>query len=242
MKLLLALLPILIFADPATYEYIYNETSPVHILEVNLEEAELTLVNCDAREKTSVVAERYEALAALNGGFYKADGAPSGIFRMDHVALSGTDRSRGALGWSPFLIDRLDTDPETGALIPVFHPENQATWESMNYILGTTPVLIIDGSIPDFNEESVRLDFLQNRFPRTAMGIKEDGHLIFVLVKGSGMTIVELAEFMLSQGCRDAINLCGGSSSSLYFKGLIVHANELEEKSVGNVIIIKDRM
>ncbi len=58
--------------------------------------------------------------------------------------------------------------------------------------------------------------------PRTAAGIKEDGTVIFVCVDGrnpgvsSGYTITELSDYLLSQGCVDAVNFDGGGSTTFY--------------------------
>ncbi|MCP9850437.1 phosphodiester glycosidase family protein [Cyanobium sp. Morenito 9A2] len=60
---------------------------------------------------------------------------------------------------------------------------------------------------------------------RTALGIKADGQLLWVMVEQrpgrarSGLTLGELAQFLHQHGVRSALNLDGGSSSSLYFKG-----------------------
>jgi hypothetical protein len=61
-----------------------------------------------------------------------------------------------------------------------------------------------------------------NRPPRTALGVKPDGHtLVLVVVDGrqdgysEGMTTYELAELMLELGCVDALNLDGGGSSAM---------------------------
>ena len=56
--------------------------------------------------------------------------------------------------------------------------------------------------------------------PRTAMGIKADGTLVFVMVEGRqaplsvGFNAYETAEYMLSLGCVQAINCDGGGSST----------------------------
>ena len=242
MKVLIALIPLFLFANPFTYSYLPEEEFSIHMLEIDPAAAELSLIDCNGFEKPSAVANRLGAIAAINGGFYHASGEPSGIFKMNGTQLAETDRARGAIGWDPIMIDRLTSDEESGNLLPLFHAENGEIWNEVPNILGTTPVLLTDGTIPDFNEELLRIDFLEERFPRSAIGIKQNGHLLFVLVEEPGMTIAELAGFMLSQDCSDAINLCGGNSSSFYFNGQSIHAKPSEEKEVKNVIIVKERL
>lgn len=64
------------------------------------------------------------------------------------------------------------------------------------------------------------------RNARTAVGIKPNGDVVWVMVAqkpdqpvGTGMTLEEVAEVMRSQGVNQALNLDGGSSSSLYYQG-----------------------
>ncbi|MEL6334464.1 MAG: phosphodiester glycosidase family protein, partial [Cyanobacteria bacterium J06626_26] len=60
----------------------------------------------------------------------------------------------------------------------------------------------------------------QQRNARSAIGIKEDNTLLWVMAAQSnsagGMTLTELAEFMATMNTQKVLNLDGGSSSSLY--------------------------
>jgi exopolysaccharide biosynthesis protein len=62
---------------------------------------------------------------------------------------------------------------------------------------------------------------------RTGIGIDSRGNLLIVVVDGGisnysyGMTLSELAEEMRNRGAVDAINLDGGTSSTIYFNGSI---------------------
>ena len=65
--------------------------------------------------------------------------------------------------------------------------------------------------------------------PRTAFGYYEPGHYAIVVVDGRqegysiGMTIDELAAFMVGLGCKEAYNLDGGASSVMYFNGQVIN-------------------
>jgi hypothetical protein len=61
---------------------------------------------------------------------------------------------------------------------------------------------------------------------RTAVGIKANGDLIWVMVaqkpenpRNSGLSLPDLAKFMAAKGVVQALNLDGGSSSSFYYQG-----------------------
>ncbi|MBQ9979514.1 MAG: S-layer homology domain-containing protein [Oscillospiraceae bacterium] len=57
--------------------------------------------------------------------------------------------------------------------------------------------------------------------PRTAMGVKSDGSIVFYCVDGrqngysTGLTLKQLAQEMIAQGCVTAINLDGGGSTAI---------------------------
>jgi exopolysaccharide biosynthesis protein len=68
---------------------------------------------------------------------------------------------------------------------------------------------------------------------RTAIGIKPDGSVVWVMVaqtkaKTSGMTLDELTDVMKRLGVTSALNLDGGTSSSLYTQGEAVYGKRDE--------------
>ncbi len=100
-------------------------------------------------------------------------------------------------------------------------------WESVNHIISGGPYLIKMGEIfIDVKEE--KLPSITGRNPRTAIGYTPDNNLVLVTVDGReqasvGMSLRELALFMKSIGCYEAINLDGGGSSVLYINGQIMN-------------------
>ena len=79
------------------------------------------------------------------------------------------------------------------------------------------PNLIIDGQVCS------NLDATMGE-PRTALGQREDGAIVIVVLQGRqvqalGVTCRHLAEIMLRYGCVNAGNLDGGASSDIYFQG-----------------------
>jgi hypothetical protein len=115
-------------------------------------------------------------------------------------------------------------------------------WGAMDYIVGGTPVLVQNSrAIADFGSEQTITTFLTNRHARTAIGILKDKRWVFVVVDrkpqfSEGMTIEELAQFMLTIGCFDALNLDGGGSSTLVINHAVVnqpYGNQDEEDKQG---------
>ncbi len=65
--------------------------------------------------------------------------------------------------------------------------------------------------------------FNTQRAQRTALGIKEDGEMVILSFMGRedeypGVTVYELADMLISEGCVSGINLDGGSSAQLVIK------------------------
>ena len=111
--------------------------------------------------------------------------------------------------------------------------------EEAEVVVGAGPLLIEQGKINvRTREESIAQDIAVGRAPRTALGITADGSLLLVVVDGrssssQGMSLQELAEFMLQLGAKDALNLDGGGSSEMVLKGRIVnHPSDGRERPV----------
>jgi len=120
-------------------------------------------------------------------------------------------------------------------------------WPSMEFVVGGAPMLLRGGEIvQDFGPEKVPENFAMQRHPRTAMGIRADGTWILVVVDGMrptlsiGMTLAELAQLMKSLGCKDALNLDGGGSSTLYLYGQVVNipSDLAGERPVSDAILV----
>lgn len=87
-------------------------------------------------------------------------------------------------------------------------------------------MLIAGGrEVTDFGEERIQSSFVAGRHPRSAVGITREGRWILLVVDGRqprlsvGMTLHELAQYLLSLGCVRALNLDGGGSSTLVVAG-----------------------
>ncbi len=63
--------------------------------------------------------------------------------------------------------------------------------------------------------------------PRTTIGYNKKGELLIVEVDGAeaqriGLTLYETAELMISLGAQQVLNLDGGGSSVVYYKGHVI--------------------
>ena len=84
------------------------------------------------------------------------------------------------------------------------------------------PILIANGQKMD----AETLDSGVN--PRTAIGQRGDGAIILLVVDGRqaysfGVTYEDCADILLNYGCINAMNMDGGSSTSMYYNGKLVN-------------------
>jgi len=100
-------------------------------------------------------------------------------------------------------------------------------WKNVKHIISGGPYLVKDGDVyVDMTAE--KLGSIGGRNPRSAIGYTSDNNLVLVAVDGRegssiGMTLMELAGFMKSIGCTNAMNLDGGGSTVMYVKGKVVN-------------------
>jgi len=84
------------------------------------------------------------------------------------------------------------------------------------WVTGCGDILVSEGQIPERDWNSA----LQGYNPRTAVGIREDGSMVFLTVDGrsklsAGATMLQLAEDLIDMGCTTVVNMDGGGSTAL---------------------------
>ena len=109
------------------------------------------------------------------------------------------------------------------------------------------PILVHQGkqqknraSLEDAYESSSMLE----RHPRTAIGWNKDWYFL-VVVDGrqrdlsDGMTLEELAKFLVKLGCEEGLNLDGGGSSTLWFGGSVRNTPcDGYERPIANSLVV----
>lgn len=119
-------------------------------------------------------------------------------------------------------------------------------WNNAKHIIGGGPYLVKNGEVyVDMTAE--KLQAIGGRNPRTAIGYTKDNDLILITADGReghsvGLTLVELANFMKSLGCVDAINLDGGGSTVMYVNGGIVNKpQQIGGIALSNAMVISKK-
>lgn len=110
----------------------------------------------------------------------------------------------------------------------------------VNLAIGGGPTLVRAGKAMTWSS-------IQLRHPRTAIGWNQT-HGFLVEVDGRqsnlsvGMTFPELAAYMVSLGCTEALNLDGGGSATLWVRGQVVNSpSEGRERPGANALVLVRR-
>ena len=121
------------------------------------------------------------------------------------------------------LLDKKDAE-----LIINTNPE----WKNVKHIISGGPYLVRNSEV-FVDMTAQKLGAIGGRNPRSAIGYTADNNLILVAVDGRegssiGMTLMELASFMQSIGCTNAMNLDGGGSTVMYVNGQVVNKPQMK--------------
>ncbi len=224
-------------------EYRENDTT-IYVADVELKDSSLlktafanNTYGKNVTEKTSTIASSINAILAINGDYY-------GVQEYGYVLKNGTIYRNTAKSNQQDLVIYKDGSWE-------IINESDMTLENLvnkgaYNILSFGPALVEDEEIVVNTNTEVGQAMKSN--PRTAIGIIDDNHYVFVVSDGrtsasSGLSIYELATFMKSLGCTTAYNLDGGGSSTMYFNGKVVNnpttnGNRISERKVSDIVYI----
>ena len=187
--------------------------------------------------KTSATAQDVNAILAINGDYY-------GVQESGYVLRNGVIYRQTAAKNRQDLVIYKD-----GSFEIINETDISATelLENGAYnILSFGPGLVENGEISVNENTEVAKAMADN--PRTAIGIINDLHYVFVVSDGrtnesEGLSLYELANFMKNLGVKTGYNLDGGGSSSMYFNGNLINkpttnGNKISERGVSDIVYI----
>ncbi len=153
----------------------------------------------------------------------------------DGYVLSASGKQRTSLLAAVAIGDRLQIRK---TLIPE-RVGNSRLWASCEHIIGGGPLLLRNGiATPRRAYEVEGFDRTFHSFwhPRTAIGRKADGTLLFVTITSTeagvrrGVTLPKMTQLFLEWGATDALNLDGGASSMLIIQDEVVSVKQHDKK------------
>lgn len=171
------------------------------------------------RTKTSDMAKEQHAVAAINGSFFDMDRHfPVLFLRIDGEDLGQTIQEEAKLQSENYYFGTLVMAHDS---VFILKNDTVSQWEEgLPYpnMMTARPLLIFEGETLALQEN---LNFVSGRHNRTAVGIRDDGTVLLIVVDGrapkaAGMSLLELQQVMRWLGCRNALNLDGGGSATFY--------------------------
>ncbi len=186
-------------------------------------------------DTTSSIAQSNNAILAINGDYYGAQ--ESGyVIRNGIVYRSSAKYSDVLCVYADGTMEIVnDSEYTADALV------QKGVWQAFSF----GPALVEDGFVTVGTNTEVGRGMASN--PRTAIGVIDANHYVFVVSDGrtdesEGLTLYELAQFMQGLGVKTAYNLDGGGSSTMYFNGQIVNnpttTGRIQERSVSDIVYI----
>jgi len=193
---------------------------------------------------TSLFGKSANAIAAINGGFFNMDsGGSSTYFEIDDIVIANTRNPDLKWGIRKDLMNgAIVLENESLISIQKANTDNFYELSKMEEaVLVTGPLLILNSVLMEFPN----LKFVNNRHPRTCIGITHDSIKIITVdgrsSNAQGMSLQELQKYLQSIGCVYAINLDGGGSTTMWINGKgIVNcpSDKSGERPVSNAILI----
>ena len=202
---------------------IIDDTVPqnINILTVITGKRDLSLIyNPERNTKTSTQASEAGAIAAINAGFFNVkEGGSVTYIKVDgliHDSDTAAKWKRVANMNGSVIIDSSGNVNLMKAM-PNSWYDLQTGYRD---VLITGPVLLTGGMKAKLPETSL----VTNKHPRSCIGKIGRRKIVLVTVDGrtaqaAGMTLLKLADLMISLKCTDAINLDGGGSTTMWIKG-----------------------
>ena len=228
-----------------------GETLPIDGMNRNRGSNELVLYRPHFHVVTLTMPDGVEAVVRNGEVVGVHEGQGSLRIPADGYVLSASGKKRGELLSH---IAEGDGVHIRETIIPE-RVEDSNLWTSFTHIVGGGPLLLQDGVAPSkksYEQEGFDKAFHGFWHPRTAIGKKADGTLLFVTITAAeagvrrGVMLTRLAELFLEWGATDALNLDGGNSSMLVIRDEVVSVKQknaasdtLRDTSEGKKVEVK---
>ncbi|PSR17148.1 hypothetical protein C8255_14130 [filamentous cyanobacterium CCP3] len=257
---------------PPVYETIRLPAATVHVVTIpDLVRYPVRVAVVDELARVDAIAAQVCepagcVAAAINAGFFDPNNGLTTSYVVQAGALVADPSQNERLVGNPDLasyMDRIlnrsefrryDCDGAPSYDI-TFHSDPVPAGCALVDAVGAGPQLLPqDTSVEEgFVDSAAGRDALGSRSAnaRSAVGIKADGSVVMVMVaqvpgvSPSGMTMAEMAEVMGDRGVVKALNLDGGSSSTLIYQGTTHYgrlnsAGELVQRPVKSILWVEN--
>lgn len=205
----------------ASIPQLYQCPQVVNLIEIDPDKGmKAGIAISDAMKNTSRIASEHHALAAINGSYFDMQRGNSVCFlKVGRQVIDTTTINEFKLRVTGAVYERKGK-------MKLIHWNRQVEKKykrKVGTILASGPLLLKDGRVCDWS--LCGKDFVRTKHPRRAVYMTKDGKILFVTVNGrfpgraEGMNIPELAHLLRILGGKDALNLDGGGSTTLWLSG-----------------------
>ncbi|MEG0464105.1 phosphodiester glycosidase family protein [Bacteroides sp.] len=201
----------------AEFASLYGVPQHITILEITPKKYRFDVLVHSPKAETSKAARAAGAVAAINGSYFDIRKGNSVCYlRKEGVVIDSTNA--GAL--STVVTGAIHLRKGKIELIP-WNTQVERQWNAKKgTVLASGPLMLLDGAPCDLN--SCNQNFVNTRHPRSAVCQLKDGKVLLVTVDGrfkgkaEGIRIAELAHLLRILGGKNALNLDGGGSTTLW--------------------------
>ena len=174
----------------------------------------------DKMREPSKMASEQGAIAAINGSYFDMKRGNSVCFlKVDRQVVDTT-----TLGEFARRVTGAISIRKGKMKIISWNREIEKQYKGKKgIVLASGPLMLKDGRYCDWS--LCEKDFIRTKHPRSAVALTKDGKILFITVDGrfpkhaGGVSIPELAHLIRILGGKDAINLDGGGSTTLWLSG-----------------------
>ena len=174
----------------------------------------------DKMRETSRMASEQGAIAAINGSYFDMKRGNSVCFlKVDRQVVDTT-----TLGEFARRVTGAVSIRKGKMKIISWNRQIEKQYKGKKgIVLASGPLMLKDGRYCDWS--LCEKDFIRTKHPRSAVALTKDGKILFITVDGrfpkhaGGVSIPELAHLIRILGGKDAINLDGGGSTTLWLSG-----------------------
>lgn len=188
-------------------------------------------------EKTSEISSSVNAILSINGDYY-------GVQESGYVLKNGVIYRNNSSNNQEDLVIYKDGS------FKIINENDISAEELLDEgaynILSFGPALVQNSIVTV--EENEKVGKAMGSNPRTAIGIIEKNHYVFVVSDGrtsesTGLSLYELANVLKELGCQTAYNLDGGGSSTMVFNKEVINnpttmGRTISERSVSDIVYI----
>lgn len=236
---------------------LFSSNQFINILEVSPSSgAKPEIVPSPVLIETNKLAVQNEALAAVNGSFFKFnyERNTEDYNSVDYIRKNGEQLAPNTYTGPRRSMHQKGAVAIFDEQLYILKADELKDWEKYiqaQHVITSGPLLMAGG----INAKLLQSSFYTARHPRTAIAKKEDGTLIFMTVDGrssqsQGMSLEELRNVLSWMGASYILNLDGGGSTTMYVKGLsengiVNHPSDNKKfdnegaRKVANIIIIR---